>query len=668
MSHSSKRPERGRALFHTRDSGGKHETTPGQYVVWAAKKSEELGLQFAGTPAIIEGMIQDGVSHRGDIFLDYDVCGNQLERLGLSQLIAEAIEDRNVTHILIPRRDRLARPDEPIDAMQLENSLRRQGITIVYMGQTLLPLAIGQQQALGEQLESLIGFYEASKFRRDLARNMILSKLGSAQKGAAVGGRPPYAFRRWFVQADGVKLRELGEGEKARMAGHHVVLLPVPNDHPEMVVVRRILVLLRTMPASQVAALLTKEGVPSPDANRWRTDRGIRHKTSGVWHANTVTNIARNSLLVAICTYGRRSMGDRLRFTPTGPRELAESDFRDVMDAKGRRKTKVIQNAAGAHIKTKAKFDPIVDDLEEHQELLKALDARGATQRGKPRSRNPDQNPLGGRVFDMHCGWLMYRAPHKDGFRYICGLYQQSHGQKCEHNHLDGMMASRFIAQHLRDLVVTSSRLRTKVQARVEELFKGRLAESGSPDPRVALEGQLATVKEELATVKRNLALAKTDAVFAAVSETFAELTSEKNVLAQKLATASTRHVSEGVEAEAARAMKVLDQLPLLVSDPANLGALTRAFNLVNVKIFASFQPTQLKKRVVNRLSGGVVTFGTAEPPVALYEGPTARKRIKSEVAAAIAVQSGEDVPLPGPVGSGREGKSLGNVSRGDRI
>jgi hypothetical protein len=112
--------------------------------------------------------------------------------------------------------------------------------------------------------------------------------------------------------------------------------------------------------------------------------------------------------------------------------------------------------------------------------------------------------------------------------------------------------------------------------------------------------------------------------------------------------------------------MKVLDQLPHLVSDPANLGALTTAFNLTNVKIFASFKPVQLKKRVVNRLSSGVVTFGTAEPPVPLYEGPTARKRIKSETAAAIAVQSGGDVPLPSSVGSGREGKSLGNVSRGD--
>ena len=48
-------------------------------------------------------------------------------------------------------------------------------------------------------------------------------------------------------------------------------------------------------------------------------------------------------------------------------------------------------------------------------------------------------------MFDMACGWLMYRAPYKDGFRYVCGLYGQSHGQACSHDHIDGMIASRFL-------------------------------------------------------------------------------------------------------------------------------------------------------------------------------------------------------------------------------
>ena len=31
----SQRPSLGRGLFYTRDSGGEHETTPGEYVRWA---------------------------------------------------------------------------------------------------------------------------------------------------------------------------------------------------------------------------------------------------------------------------------------------------------------------------------------------------------------------------------------------------------------------------------------------------------------------------------------------------------------------------------------------------------------------------------------------------------------------------------------------------------
>jgi hypothetical protein len=124
---------------------------------------------------------------------------------------------------------------------------------------------------------------------------------------------------------------------------------------------------------------------------------------------------------------------------------------------------------------------------------------------------------------------------------------------------------------------------------------------------------------------------------------------------------------TSGLEWQLAIATDTLNRLPELLENPDNLGTAATVFNLLNVRVFASFEPVQAKKRVLNRLLGGVVTFGDWLPPVALYESPTARKRIKSEAAAAVAVQSGGDSPLPNPVGSGREGKLLGNVSRGDR-
>ena len=65
----------GRALFYTRDSGGKHETTPSQYVDWAIKQANDLGLKFRARPEQIDEMIRSGTSQSGDLFLDFDVQG-----------------------------------------------------------------------------------------------------------------------------------------------------------------------------------------------------------------------------------------------------------------------------------------------------------------------------------------------------------------------------------------------------------------------------------------------------------------------------------------------------------------------------------------------------------------------------------------------------------------
>ena len=59
------RTEKGRAIFYTRDSGGKHETTPTQYVAWAKSKAAELSVRFDGTEDAIVAMIKNGECHRG---------------------------------------------------------------------------------------------------------------------------------------------------------------------------------------------------------------------------------------------------------------------------------------------------------------------------------------------------------------------------------------------------------------------------------------------------------------------------------------------------------------------------------------------------------------------------------------------------------------------------
>lgn len=652
------RPALGRGLFHTRDSGGKHEMTPAAYLRWANKRAEEMGVKFFVPDDRINQMVANRQSVYGDVYLDYDVCGNRLSRPGLDALKAQIDSDLSVTHVFIPRRDRLARPDDPTEGLMLETSLRRCGITLVFMDKVLGPLARGERVDIGEMVTGVVDYDRAGKDREDLAEKIINAQLSLARAGFSTGGRPCYGFRRWLVRSDGVQVRELLDGERVRMAGHHVVWLPVPDDHPDMINIRRIRELLTTMPASRVARLLTDEGVPSPDSRRKRRDNGVEHFVSGDWHQTTIVGIGRNTLLAALCRYGQRSMGDKLRSTPEGPRLLTDSDYRP--DGKA----KVIRNSPESVQHTQASFEPIVPQAE-HDELQAVLDSRSTSQRGKPRSRDPNNNPLGARIFDMKCGWPMYRTPYEGSFRYGCGLYSQSHGAQCGHHHIAGPTAIRLVLNCIVQKVLTPNGLR-KLRERLETIAA---AEVQTPvvDPSAGIQQQLAQLRAEQAKIERNMALSETPEQRQAVARVFDE--NLKNIAKLERELGQLQHAVRPIDkqGELEAAMAVLNRLPELLSQAENLAAVGAAFEMVNARMYLGFTTKKITKRTVNKVSRGLVTFGKTPPPIPLYAGPTGRRAL-AHTAAAVVASPERETSLPDQMVSGREGKSLGNVSRGDRI
>jgi DNA invertase Pin-like site-specific DNA recombinase len=653
-----KRSTAGRALFYTRDSGGKHETTPSEYLRWGQRKASELGVTFNGTPEQIMQVIREGECEKGDLFLDFGVTGNKLSRRGLDAMFRRALADSEVSHVFIPRRDRFARPDDPIDAVKLENALRGAGLTLVFMDRVVPPIRKGHRRDLGEMIKAMLDYNTAGEFRRELAQKILLAQTTLARAGYSVGGRPPYGFRRWLFRADGTQIRQLADGEYVRMADHHVVWLPGPEE--ELAVIRRILQMLPSIPASRVAAILTREGVPAPDAGRSRTDRGVKHPTSGVWHATSVANIARNPLLLATVTYGRRSMGDQLRFTPDGPRVLAEQDYRNDGQPK------VIVNSESSQIIAAAKFDPIVDPTR-HEQLLRELERRSGSQRGKPRSRTPEKNPLGARIFDQACGWPLYRQSYPEGFRYLCGLYQQSHGAECEHNHVDGMLATRFMLSCVRQRLLTPS-FRIKLEKRLRELAERDRSSVGHDRHIKAKRVALAELRRKRLQVERNLALAETQEQYRAIAGVFDQVSQEERALTLELEQAdqSVKPVPD-LEADVSTALGDFDRLAQVAADTDNLRSIGELFRHLNARLFLRFKQVKPGKRIINRVAGGVVTFGNSNPPVALYAGPTGRRALEGRGKA-----SPPKVELPSQPStsfvSDREGESLGNINRGDWI
>lgn len=659
------RATKGRALFYHRDSGGKHEMTPGEYVEWARKEAQQRGLLFDGSAQLIEFMIQNRQSQRDDVFLDYDVKGNALTRPALDALFDRVTKDPTVSHVFIFRRDRLARPDIAQDGSLLEQRLQRAGVTVVYSQGEMKPLARGQRQKIGDAITSLVDFHQAGEDRRNLAEKIILAQLALAKSGYTTGGRPPYGFRRWFVQLDGTRVRQLSDGERIRMRGHHVVWLPVPDDQPEMITIQRILTLFRTMRATQIARLLTVERVPTPDHGRTRTDNGVTHTTSGVWHSNAITSIVRNRLLSAVCSYGRRSMGDQLRFSLDGPRELNGSDFRDS------NVPKVVQNPEHAVHRHDAKFEPCIS-ADVQKELLDICNARAGTQRGKPRSHDPNKNPLGGRGFDFDCGWLMYRTAVPGGFKYKCGLYSQSHAAECNHNSVDGPTATQFALDVMKRRLLLKG-LRPKLIARLQELATAvTIPKIGSPQLS-SLQTELKQVQTEVQTMKRNLALAANEQVLADISEVLEERRKqEQTVLAQIRALEVESRPVVDPDEEVRAALSVLDRIEELASDAQNYASVGAAFQAVNLRVVFKFEKRARKKRLLDVVRYAYVVFGDEPLPITPYDGPTDKGSLKElrlkRIAALSAASPGGDCPRPDGTSSGMGGNSLGNVSRGDRI
>jgi len=655
------RPRAGRALFYTRDSGGEHESTPAQYVEWARRKATDLCVAFRGTAQRIHAMIAGGVSVDGDLFVDFGVKGNQLTRPALDALVREAMSDATVSHILIPRRDRLARPDEPTDALQIEHKLRAAGISLVFMDLVLQPIVRGRKRDIGEMIVGMIDYAGSGEFRRELAEKMIYSQIELAKRGFSTGGRPCYGFRRALVrEADKAIVRILEDGERVRRTGHHVVW--VPSDRGEIAIVLRIVGMLEKMPASQVAAVLTREGVPAPDSGRVRTDNGVPHPVSGVWHQSTIVSIAKNPMLVGIVVHGRRSMGDQLRFTPQGPRSLEDADFRDGS------LPKVVMNPESNLVTAPASFPPLLV-AERQRELVAELNRRSGTQRGKPRSRTPGSNPLGCRVFDMTCSWPMYRTPYAGSFRYVCGLYQQSHSGTCENNHVDGLIATRFVLETIRQKCLTP-----KILGRIEERLQ-RIAEEeantpGATKQLAAKQAELSGIEGTLAKVTHNMAVADNDDQRRAMASVFDKLSIEKRRVQEDLASlkASVPDRSDPAS-EVAAAMELLGRLEQLATDESSLVDVGELFKLVDAKLYLRFTKVAWGKRLVNRVQGGVLTLGAAPPPIKPYEGSTNRANVQAGRQTSPEQKGGSELPPP-PRNSSprREGDSSGNVSRGDRI
>ena len=507
-----------------------------------------------------------------------------------------AQNDLSVSHLFIIRRDRLARPDLSLDGVALESEFRSLGLTIVMYDKILQPLSRNKPVDIGELITSVVEYDASGKFRLDLAQKILLAQVRGAKAGHSIGGTPPYDFERWQVGPDNQPVRKLAKGEYVKQAGHHMEWLP--RAEAEIEVVLRIFDLVETTPVGRIANLLTQEGISPPQAGNGK---------SGIWHPSTVRDLIRNKLYIGLQEYGKRSVGDRLRFTPDGPRSLDDRDFTGG-------KMKKVLNPLEQRIVTKQRSSPLIE-VERFQQVGAKLDERSKSTKGTPRTREQSLSPLGGRVFDVGCGWPMYRINRKGEFAHTCALYQQSYGKMCHHNILPGPQATRFVLGCIRQRMLCPT-LQSRLEARLRELATAELGGSSNLQQKEALNREQVALQQKISRAQHNLALATSDEQFAEVSRGFDNLVNRGKEIEMELGELEKASPNTDIETEVRAAMQQFEHMHELTSDLDDMEKVTALFQELNAKVYVRYKEVSKGRRTVNQLVGGTVTFGNTELPV----------------------------------------------------
>lgn len=118
-----------RGAIYVRRSTNRQETSLFTQLEWSLRVAAELGVVVDASAEDLEYMLENGLSHYKGLWLDDGVTGADLSRAGFRSVNEDVLEDKSISHLFVFRRDRYARPDDAVDAVQIEKKLSGAGVT-----------------------------------------------------------------------------------------------------------------------------------------------------------------------------------------------------------------------------------------------------------------------------------------------------------------------------------------------------------------------------------------------------------------------------------------------------------------------------------------------------------------------------------------------------------
>ena len=651
--------------FLLRRSGDRQETSLEKQLGWEMWKASELGVSFNASPSDLLHMQADSLFQYKSMYLDDAIPGDEMERPGLSALMRNVKADPTISHVFAFARDRLGRPDSPVDAMVKEIELLRAGVVLVYPDKVMTLPPSGQLD-IADQLKMLIDYHVSGDFPRKLAEQMISTQRLLAEQGMSIGGTPPYGFVRALVNTKGEMIEILPPGKHVRQAGCHVRWIPDPNDKAKL----QVWITMLTLKAEgfgykRIANHLNGLGILSPAAGTSRTDHGKPHLIEGLWNHTTVKNLIENRLILALFDYGRRSEGKHRRLGTDGHRFLDSSDKNED----GRPKT--IRNSPSLFISTQLSF-PAQYNAEGWDQIQRKTRERGKLQAGIPRVRDITKYPLACRVYDLTdgCGSIMYGRTSGNRPLYTCGRYMKYGLAACHNNQVDANALLKFSLNVLYEIVDRIG-ARESLRRKLVELASGNMNKNDDDAESQAqvLRDRIQGLERQKTVIKRNSLLAEDPELRAEAEKLFRETRSQIESLQRELLQiAKNTSNNDEPNREVDKAMALFDDLRRAVHDDVSRGQMPGLFDRLGIRIGLHFVDAVKKTRHVRRLAGGVLAMGNAH--LMKGENSYADGQVPSRPQALdLAAQLGQLPALAAAYNKApREEISSTKVNRGDRI
>jgi hypothetical protein len=208
------------------------------------------------------------------------------------------------------------------------------------------------------------------------------------------------------------------------------------------------------------------------------------------------------------------------------------------------------------------------------------------------------------------------------------------------------------------------------ITSKPHELASTDVAAAEHQNRLAAVMGELSGIEADIAIANNNFGRARTEDEYAVILEYREKLKARAAELSKAVCSQEMNPPNLWrSEDEIAKALQLLHRLTELAEGAKTLGAVGELLRLVNARLFQNFASVQSKKRIVRRVAGGAVTFGSAPSPIEIYAGRTDRAAVKLQNAVGLlpanwiadgSVSSSDSHPMVA-------NDSIGNVNRDER-